>query len=232
MAQAEHRFQPISTGRSFELVVRELRKAIVRGDLKLGEKLPAEPELAAQFGISRSALREALKSLELSGYVQVRRGYGGGTFVSAPEPEEFTTVRAPALPRLNVSVAQLMEVRLAVEPAAARLATRASIDDLLALHESLRAAELAAGRPARLLHALVDFHVAVARASRNPVFLAVIESLRPVMYQAMNRPAQQAEWVGACRADHEHIVLAIESGHPDRAEREMIRHLTGGSRSA
>lgn len=138
---------------------------------------------------------------------------------------------APPVPTLDVTPAQLMEVRLAIEPSAARLATAAGVDDILGLHEALREADLAEGRPARLLAALVGFHVVVARASGNPIFVAVMESFRPVMYRAMNKPAQRADWVESCRNQHEHIVRAIEDGDGDRAEEAMFRHLKGGATS-
>lgn len=228
MARTGHRFQPIPTGRSFELVVRELRKAIDRGELAPGEKLPAEPELAGQFGVSRSALREALKSLELTGYLEVRRGYGGGTFVTAPASDDFTTVPALRVPTLDVSPAQLLDVRLAIEPRAARLAaSEADLERLLAVHAAHEQAQRTGGRPAKLLAALADFHVAVARASGNPVFVAVMEGLRPAIYRALNRPVQDATWAAACQADHAGILERIEARDVDGAEEQMLRHLRG-----
>lgn len=224
-AESEHRFEPISSKRNFEIVMRELEKAIVRGDLKPGQKLPAEPDLAAQFGVSRSALREALKVLELRGYLEVRRGYGGGTFVSAPEAEEFTTVGPLPLPTLRVTTAQLMEVRLAIEPAAARLAASAPFDQILGLHEAIRDMETFDDRPARVLAAALDFHVAVAKASGNPVFVVVLQDLRPVIYRAMNPLVADPGWRESCREEHDLITKEIERGDPDRAEEAMRAHL-------
>jgi GntR family transcriptional regulator, transcriptional repressor for pyruvate dehydrogenase complex len=231
LGNTEHQFRPIASGRSFELVIREMQKAIVRGDLKPGEKLPAEPDLAAQFGVSRSALREALKVLELSGYLDVRRGYGGGTFVATPEAEEFTTISAPPVPTLDVSAAQLFEVRLAIEPYAARLAASAPFDHVLGLHEAVRHMEVFDDRPARVLQAAVDFHFALAKASRNPIFVALLQDLRPAMYRAMNRFVQDPRWREACRNEHERIVKEIEAGEPARAERAMRKHLTSKGES-
>jgi GntR family transcriptional regulator, transcriptional repressor for pyruvate dehydrogenase complex len=225
-ASSEHVFQPAGGGRRSDHVVREIRKAIVRRELRAGEKLPPEQDLARQFGVSRSALREALRSLELSGYLTVRRGYGGGTFVSKPLEEEFTTVPRPTVPTLSVTAPQLLDVRLAVEPPAARLAAAGTLEDILALHEAITRAAREDARPAALLAALVDFHVAVARASRNSVFVAVIEGLRPAMYRALNGPVQGAAWRAACIRDHEEIVREIERGDGPGAERAMLRHLT------
>lgn len=231
-ASSKHVFEPAGGGRRSDHVVREIRKAIVRRELRPGAKLPPEQDLARQFGVSRPALREALRSLELSGYLTVRRGYGGGTFVSEPAEEEFTTVPRPAVPTLSVSPPQLLEVRLAIEPPAARLAATGTLENILALHEAISRAARSDGRPAGLLAALVDFHVAAARASRNAVFAAVLDGLRPAMYRALNGPVQGAAWRAACIRDHEEIVREIESGDGERAERAMFRHLTRRERDA
>jgi GntR family transcriptional regulator, transcriptional repressor for pyruvate dehydrogenase complex len=222
----EHVFQPAGGGRRSDHVVREIRKAMVRGELRPGEKLPPEQELARELGVSRSALREALRSLELSGYLSVRRGYGGGTFVSEPVEEELTTVPRPSVLTLSVSAPQLRDVRLTIEPQAARLAASGRLEDVLALHEAIGRASRDDVRPAALLAALVDFHVAVARASGNPVFAAVMEGLRPAMYRTLKAHVEgEPSRAAACLAEHEGVVRAIESGQGDRAEQAMLAHL-------
>lgn len=225
------RFQPIASGRSLEALLKQIREAIERGHLTPGEKLPAEPDLAAEFGVSRSVLREALKVLELSGYLDVRRGYGGGTFVSVPKPEEFAVVSPPPVPTLSMSLPQLAEVRLAIEPAAAGLAASCGLEAAVGLQEAIKEMETFDHRPARVLAAAVDFHVAVARASGNPIFVAVIESLRPLTYRAMNISVQSQAWRETCRNEHERIAKEIEGGYPERAERAMRDHLLGEGRT-
>ncbi len=117
---------PASRGRPHvALVVEQLRRAIEVGELKAGDKPSSEPELASLFGIARSVVREALKVLEMTGYLEVRRGYGGRTFVCATPAEEFTTV-PPPLPAVAVTTAQLIDGRSAIEPYAARLAAPAA----------------------------------------------------------------------------------------------------------
>jgi DNA-binding FadR family transcriptional regulator len=226
LTEKPHRFRSIGSKRSFELVIREMQKAITREDLKPGQKLPAEPELAAQFGVSRSALREALKALELSGYLEVRRGYGGGTFVSAPEFEEFTVIAPPSVSSLEVTRRHLLEVRLAVEPQAARLAVSAPFEEILSLHEAIRHMESFDDRPAHVLAAAANFHISLSRASGNPVFVSVLEGLRPVMFRAMASLVKDSEWRETCRLQHETIVKEIEKGDADGAENAMRVHLS------
>jgi GntR family transcriptional repressor for pyruvate dehydrogenase complex len=216
-----------ASSRSLDLVLRQLTEAIERGQLAPGEKLPAEPELASQIGVSRSVLREALKALELSGVLEVRRGYGGGTFVAKPSAEEFTVVTAPSIPLWSVNPRQLMEVRLAIEPVSARLAAARDLEGVMGLEETIAEMETFDDRPAHVLSAAVNFHVAVARASDNPVFTTVMESMRSVMYMALNRFVQNQGWRDVCRTEHEKIVKEIEAGNAERAEDAMRRHLSG-----
>jgi GntR family transcriptional repressor for pyruvate dehydrogenase complex len=80
--------------------------------------------------------------------------------------------------------------------------------------------------------ASVDFHVAIARASGNPVFAAVLDSLRPVMLRAMDTVARDPRLVQRCQREHEGVLKEIESGDGDRAERAMRDHLAGSGTDA
>lgn len=227
-------FELIGSERKSELVIRQLRRLLESGRLAPGEKLPAEPDLASRFGVSRTVLREALKVLELSGYLEVRRGYGGGTFVARPAAEEFRMVAPSALRIPAVSSRRLHEVRFAIEPAAARIAARASVRDVRALRDTIREMEVFDDRPARVLGANVDFHVAVAKVSANPVFVAMLEELRPAVYRDLNHLVRDPGWREVCREEHEQIASCIEAGDHVRAETAMRQHLereSGGDRA-
>jgi len=215
-------FAPVRTGRSFELVLDALRRAIESGELRPGDRLPAEPALAEEFGVSRSALREALKALELSGDVEVRRGYGGGTFIAQPRTVEE---HAPVMNALAISAAQLLDVRRALEPAAARLAAESGSPAARALREAVNDIDVLDERPARVLAADIDFHVAVAEATGNPVFASVLASLRPVAYRALNEAAQSAAWREQARTDHERIAFEIARRNHVLAETLMREHI-------
>jgi GntR family transcriptional repressor for pyruvate dehydrogenase complex len=223
-AAEQARFRALPARRSLEHVVSEIRRAIVNGSLAPGQRLPTETELASQLGVSRPALREALKALELSGYLEVRRGYGGGTFVIEPQAEEFTVIPAPALPRLSVTQEELRDVRFAVEPVAARRAVRAKMEQLAAM-QACNAALRRSGQPARVLAAVVQFHLLVATAACNQVFVSLLEALRPLMYRALNEPAQDARWRRACLRDHETICDLLAAGDGEGAEGAMREHL-------
>lgn len=218
-------FNAVGTRRTFELVLRQLREQLESGRLKPGEKLPAEPELAARFGVSRTALREALKILELSGYLEIRRGYGGGTFVAKPTAEEFKMITPSTMPIAAVTPRQLSQVRFAIEPRAARVAAQADPREVRPLEDTVREMHVFDDRPARVLEANVDFHVAVAKVSANPVFVALLEELRPTVYRELNLLVRDPGWREACRREHEQIIKEIVDGDYEGAERAMLRHL-------
>lgn len=217
-------FQPIGTGRGFDKIVASLRGLIVRGDLAVGQRLPSEPDLAAQLGVSRPMLREALKALEVSGYLEVRRGYGGGRFVSAPEPEEFHAITSAPLSTMDVEPQHVMDVRLAVEPMAARLAARGR--DSVDLGRALRRLSQAGARPARAVDALVQFHLALVEASSNPVFVAMYESLRGPIALSLGEKVRDPAWLEASKERLTHLMRLIDDGEIDAAERAVRRYLT------
>lgn len=219
-------FKPVRSKRTFELVLSQLRGMLEDGQLKPGEKLPSEPKLAGELGVSRTALREALKVLELSGYIEIRKGYGGGTFVARPIGEEFRMVSSSNMALPSITPRQLNEIRFAIEPQAARIAAQADARDVEPLEDAVREMEVFDDRPARVLEGNVGFHVAVAKASENPVFVAMIEDLRPAIYRQLNLLVRDPGWREKCRRDHGRIIEAIRNGDYETAEASMQQHLS------
>ncbi|MDQ3645847.1 MAG: FCD domain-containing protein, partial [Actinomycetota bacterium] len=95
------------------------------------------------------------------------------------------------------------------------------------LRETIREMEVFDDRPARVLEANFNFHVAVAKASGNPVFVAVLEDLKVALYRDLNRIVRDPDWREVCRREHEQVVGEIEGGNHERAEEAMRRHLEG-----
>jgi GntR family transcriptional regulator, transcriptional repressor for pyruvate dehydrogenase complex len=217
-------FEPVGAGRGFDRIVSNLRGMIVQGVLAEGQRLPSEPDLALQLGVSRPMLREALKALEVSGYLEVRRGYRGGRFVSGPEGDEFDAITSAPLSTMNVELCHLMDVRLAIEPMAARLAAQAR--NGAGLGGALRQLALSGARPARTVAALVEFHLALVEASANPVFAAIYESLRDPIALGLRERACDADWCIAASDRLSHVMRLVEDGEADAAERAVRRYLT------
>src|SRR5438445_5984433 len=128
-------FSPVADGAVVEQTVRRLGEAIGLGLIEVGERLPAEAELAARFGIAPMTLREALRILREAGYLETRRGRGGGTFVRRSMPQPPAREARRHLARLTVEeLADLMDYRVAVSGTAVALAAlRRTEEDLASL---------------------------------------------------------------------------------------------------
>ncbi|WP_376797342.1 FadR/GntR family transcriptional regulator [Thermogemmatispora sp.] len=187
--EKEPLFEPIAVPkRNFEIVEASIRKAIYNGTLAPGQKLPNEFELAQQFNVGRSAVREALKVLELAGLLVVRRGYNGGTFVAPPSFEEANEATTLSFQPGNMQPQQLLDACLTIEPRAAELAAvHASELELSDLSELLQQLEQEAYLPARYLTAVADVHLSIAEMAHNAVFKLAVQAMRTPLIQELNR---------------------------------------------
>jgi GntR family transcriptional repressor for pyruvate dehydrogenase complex len=223
-------FEPIETPkRHFELIEASIRREIYNGSLVPGQKLPNEFELARQFNVGRSAVREALKVLELAGLLVVRRGYNGGTFVAPPDFEEASESITLTFRLGETTIDQLIEAALAIEVRAAELtaqnASDLEIDDL---QEIIQRTEQSLNVPARYLTALIDFHMAVTELSHNTVFILALNAMRNLFIQELNRliSDQSNQKLRKTFILHQKEILkAIAEHDPQRAGQAMRVHL-------
>lgn len=202
-------------------VLQHLQRLIVTGVLAPGERLASERALAAEFDVSRSALREALSRLEAAGLVQRRQG--SGTRVSETVPLSSALAASLAGPTANREDAA--EFRTVVEPQIARLAA-ARIDEteLAALQEILDE-EAAIGDPDRSVSLDVAFHAGLARAARNPLLaslsdLTVSWTVGARVYSHLDEAGRRLSHAG-----HARILRALGAHSPDGAEAAMRVHL-------
>jgi DNA-binding FadR family transcriptional regulator len=215
---------------SYELVVDQIRRAIQIGRFLAGEKLPTERELAYQLGVSRTTVREAMRVLQGEGLIETRRGRAGGAIVTAPEctPAE----RRDVVRRRLAELENVFDYRLAIEPAAARLAAlRRTKADLVGLRETLSVLRALASTPdeegvappSRFFASDADFHDGIARAARNPMLVQAVGDARAAMFLPVGG-VFTALHPDANRG-HEEIYAAIASGDPDAAQRAMTEHI-------
>jgi DNA-binding FadR family transcriptional regulator len=214
-------------------VSEQLRDLILSGWLPAGERLPPEDALAAQFGASRSTVREALRLLSSERLVNTVRGVNGGTFVTPPTVagvgDYLQSSLAVLLRAETVTTADMVEVRELLEPRAAGALARAGDPPTVAGLDELVAETLAARRDDN--HAQQElslrFHLYVAEYCGNtmlqllipPIFLAARTRHRP--------GGQPATFWNKVVADHQDILAAIKAGDVERAENEMQRHVRG-----
>jgi GntR family transcriptional repressor for pyruvate dehydrogenase complex len=217
--------RPLRGERLFEQVANLLESEIGAGRLRPGQQLPTESDLARQLDVGRSAVREALKTLELKGLLQVRRGYGGGTFVRHPGPADAPH-ELHTNPGLDSDVYDVLTVRLQLEPTAARLAARrGDAGERQRVDQLVRLERASQGRPAVFIAHATALHLRLAELSGNAVLVAVIDSLRPLIRRDLNTVLQVPRGCQAVIGGHELLVGAVARGEAESAESAMRSHL-------
>jgi GntR family transcriptional regulator, transcriptional repressor for pyruvate dehydrogenase complex len=216
--------EPIEQNTATEMVANRLVRLLANGDLKPGDKLPPERELAHQLRVGRTTVREALKLLTLSGLLEARRG--DGTYVN----REFTNliskqIEWPVLLSVH-ELDMIVEVREALELKAARLAAeRATAEEIerIAVYQLLISLK---ERDYQLETDLdLQFHDAIALASHNPLLASLMVSLREILRKYIYSSNEKTESIQTTITEHETIFKAIASRNPDAAEKAMQDHL-------
>ena len=177
-------FAAIKRRRLSDEVSAQIQVRIASGELRSGDKLPPERELAASFGVSRGAVREALRTLERTGLVSLQAGSRGGAFIGEGNPgligDSFRNLYLLG----SVSLDELTEARQWLESTVVRIAAeRASEGDFAALETNVDEAEqlFKAGRYEDKIDVHIDFHNLLARATRNSVMVMLMGALMDVM---------------------------------------------------
>jgi DNA-binding FadR family transcriptional regulator len=213
----------------YEDVARDLRSLILRGELAPGERLPPETDLAEQFGVSRATVREALRLCAGQDLIHTAEGSSGGSFVSRPSGGRVSESLRSGLDLLmearEVSVDDLLEMRLLLEVPAARLAAeRRSSEDVerLAGASPIELVELSATD--QFFHN-EEFHSILLEASGNRMLPISARPIFAVLQRNMRRSALDAEFHRAINDHHRGIAAAIAAGEPVAAELAMVEHL-------
>jgi GntR family transcriptional repressor for pyruvate dehydrogenase complex len=180
----EPTFSPVGEGRAFDEISLQIRSAMAAGQLRPGSRLPAERTLSAQFGVSRNTLREALRSLESSGVLVLRRGGQAGAYIQSSDGLGVATGLLDMYKLGGISPAQLTDARIVIESAIVRAACLAADeDDLEALRANLRQAVLydQGGLAEDRIRTNLEFHRLIARATKNPLLMTFMDATLDVL---------------------------------------------------
>lgn len=204
-------------------VTGQLRDAIVSGSWALNERIPAEPVLMEQLGVSRGTLREAIKALAHSGLLEVRRG--DGTYVRATSEIRGAAQRAYR----NHSDEEVLQVRFGLDTQAARLAcTAATAGQITVMRELLAQRQRAwdAEDAEAWIGADWEFHLKVAEASGNSLLFELYGSFGDVFHGTEMAQRLRGGFSGCRPQGHEDLVDAIEAGDADAAGESVLSNLT------
>lgn len=220
-------FEPIQNQKAYVQVASQLRRYILEGKLKPGDKLPPERVLAEQFGTSRPPIREALSALEMLGLVETRTGYGTVVKLIPQESMPISSVAGDSSPY------DVLEARLSVEPAIARIACqRASEQDLQTIESIL--GQLKAAQAAQDYDAYnrvdADFHLALAKATHNEMLdkvgLVINVGMREKLWQTLKRSSLKIpSHIERYTNEHEAIFQSLMARNADLIERLVYDHI-------
>lgn len=217
--------RPQPGGFAYHHVAEEIAAQILRGELRPGDQLPGEAELALNFGVTRSTLREALRQLESDGLVH--RPSPRRLEVSVPQAGLLTSRAGRAMALMQVTFRELWEVTMLTEPLAARIAAEradeAEIARLQALHGELVAAE---GEMARTIDLDEQFHTRLADIGGNRVLSLAREPIALLLFNGFARIAPHSPQFYRRQIEaHSNIVAAIRDRDAGRAEKWARKHI-------
>jgi GntR family transcriptional regulator, transcriptional repressor for pyruvate dehydrogenase complex len=218
-------YKLVRTSRLYEQIVQQIEESIVKGTLKPGDQLPAERELAQRFGVSRTAVREAVKALREKGLVEAYSGRG--TFIT-----DGTTQAVRQSLDLMVKIGQpegsthLAEVRAILEPEIAALAaTRIQEAELATMREAVAIMDRAGHDPDAYIEADLDFHLALAEGATNPLILSLLDSIVGLLREQRLRIFKVPGGPERGQVHHKRILEAVERRDAEAARDTMRAHL-------
>ncbi len=217
-------FKPVKKTRVYEEIVVKVKNMIEKGRLQSGDQLPSERELAEVFNVSRSSVREALRSLETQGYLESRQG--DGTYIARQPLESLVNPLATVIFTEKDGQIELFEMRKLIEPQLAYLAAeRATPEEIVMLGKALELQEDAYAKGESGTEVDKTFHYILAKAARNKVLLRIIDNIMDLLAESRDKYLQVEGRPAMSLARHREVLNAIRSGDRDLAAKVMHEHL-------
>ena len=217
-------FKPVKKTRIYEDIVSRIRSMVEKGALNAGDRLPSERELSAAFKVSRPSVREALKTLESHGYLEIRQGEG--TFISRNPIENFVEPLAAVILTEKEYQVQILEMRRLIEPQIASLAAeRATKDEMsrMDMTLNLQREKVMRGETGADLDKI--FHYLIAQAAKNRILMRIIDTATDLFSENRDKYLQFAERSEKSLRHHRQIFGAIYVGDSALAGDVMNVHL-------
>jgi GntR family transcriptional repressor for pyruvate dehydrogenase complex len=215
---------PVKVARAYEQLADLLRERITSGHLREGERLPSETLLAEQAGVSRSTVREALRTLEQAGLIE-RASPRVMVVARRIEDPVFRELRLE-LRRRNVTFHHLHEALLTLEPELARFAAlRATPSDIQLLRELIAEQERNLDHYQEWSRLDVEFHLAIAEMSANPALIIAREPITQLLLPTLHGFMDSTSMTEHATRYHRRMLVEIEAGDPDTAAAVTRRHV-------
>jgi GntR family transcriptional repressor for pyruvate dehydrogenase complex len=218
-------FDLVQNRRGFEYIFEQIRSSITSGQLRPGDRLPPEREMATMFGVSRQGVREALRGLEVAGLVVCKTGVAGGAFVRHGDRGAVTRAMNDLASLGTISWAGILEARILLTADTIRLAcSRATGEDFLALEQNIDALETMSSETysKERTQRISEFYHLLAQASHNDVLVTVVQSITDIFQARMSQvaPLPKSDAILVRRA----ITRLMRSGDAEAAVVEITAH--------
>ena len=221
----QERLYSIKRRRLHEDIVQQFHSLIRQGKLKHGDRLPSERDLAEQFKVSRSSVREAIRSLELQGLVVSKRG--SGTFINADNLDSVLALMAATLNTGGEHLSHVFEMRHLLEPPIAALAAqRATSEEMERLRQILEQQRMQIEAGETGVESDTAFHFALASATHNTALIKVVSAIEDILQMSRDLSLQEPGRPQRSLASHHEILETIVAGDAERSQRAMEHHLT------
>ena len=228
-------FSPIGIRRLSEIVEHRIRDSILKGEIKPGQRLPTERELAKQFGVSVVTAREALRALEIVGYIERNKGKGRGIVVKELQSDPAKMALYEFLRSKKFTLRDVCELRRIIEPSAARLAaSKMTLQGAASLEKNIKYCETKIKKAEQtfsekefidIKEKNVEFHRIIAEATHNPVLALTIEYAVDFLFEFTRNLTPDIQYSIQQTREHRKIFTWLRNGHTEGAEKEMISHL-------
>lgn len=220
-------FETVRYEKGAGVIVDQVRRAVLDGKLKPGDRLPPVRQLTQVFGVSRTTLREAVRVLEALGFLEVRKGAGGGPFVVEVDMRTAQNALRNFLHFKNLSLEDLTEVRLILEPYIAEKATnQISKKELKDLEENVLKTEREVDRSGTFSYEYeIEFHRTLASVAGNPILLLMINFMEDLLKDVKGILKPGEDFSFRVVESHKRIYQLILSGDSVAAAAEMSRHV-------
>jgi len=221
-------FKSVKSNKISEHIVEQIRKAIFEGQLKPGDKLPPEKELMKNFNVSKVTLREAMRSLEVLGFLEIRKGVSGGAFVTEVDLKTARNSFINFLHFKNLSLNDLTEVRLLLEShIAEKAALTITEDDLKSLKKLIEECEyvLKHDIPIESRKNEIEFHRIIGSISGNPILMFILDFVENLLIDTKEILQPGKEFSQRVLGAHKRIYKALLERNSKKAREEMVKHV-------
>lgn len=222
------KLSPVRKKRVYQDIVEQIKKAIEKGEIFQGEKLPSERALAESFSVSRTSVKEAFSVLESAGVVEIKQG--SGVFLIKNNTDEIIAKINSVIRGVAVDIVELMELRQAIEGDAAYYAAlRGTKEDVEAVYKAFCDLENAVSKRSIAAEEDLTFHMSIAKAARNSITEKVMYMISDQVLEGLNESRTNTLEVPnksqTILTEHRFIYEAIQEGNPDQAKEAMCNHL-------